>query len=62
MGADDDWKDKAFRIDPYCFAANPGDPSEAFYPQFWQLLRDNDVPFGVHWDKDPAVRSRRPPL
>jgi hypothetical protein len=48
---DDEWKDGVFRIDPYWFEANPGDPSATFWPQFWQLLRDNDVPFRLHWGK-----------
>jgi hypothetical protein len=48
---EDEWRDGAFRIDPYWFAANPGDPAETFYPQFWELLRDNGVPFRLHWGK-----------
>ena len=48
---EDEWKDGAFRIDPYWFAANPGDPAETFYPQFWQLLRDSGIPFRLHWGK-----------
>lgn len=53
---DDEWRDGVFRIDPYWFAANPGDPSETFWPQFWELLRDNDIPFRLHWGKyQPAA-------
>jgi hypothetical protein len=52
---DDEWKDGAFRVDPYWFAENPGDPAETFYPQFWKLLRDNDVPFRLHWGKFQPV-------
>ena len=48
---DDEWKDGVFRIDPYWFAGNPGDPSLTFYPQLWQLLRDHGVPFRLHWGK-----------
>ncbi len=47
----DEWKEGVFRIDPYWFAANPGDPTKTFYPQFWQLLRDNKIPFRLHWGK-----------
>jgi D-arabinono-1,4-lactone oxidase len=59
---EDEWRDGAFRIDPYWFAANPGDPSETFYPQFWELLRDHGIPFRLHWGKfqpaaDPAHRE-----
>ena len=52
---EDEWKDGVFRIDPYWFAANPGDPSETFFPQFWELLRKNDVPFRLHWGKYQPV-------
>lgn len=48
---DDAWKDGAFRIDVYWFAANPSDPAQTFFPQFWQLLRDNGIPFRLHWGK-----------
>ena len=46
----EEWKDGAFRIDPYWFAANAGDPI-SFYLQFWQLFRDAQVPFRLHWGK-----------
>jgi D-arabinono-1,4-lactone oxidase len=48
---DDEWSDGVFRVDPYWFGANPGNPAEVFYPQLWNLLRDNDVPFRLHWGK-----------
>lgn len=48
---DDEWKDGVFRVDPYWFAENPEDPSVTFWPQFWNLLRDNGVPFRLHWGK-----------
>jgi hypothetical protein len=48
---EDEWKDGAFRIDAYWFAANAGDPAAVFYPQLWRLLRDNDIPFRLHWGK-----------
>jgi D-arabinono-1,4-lactone oxidase len=47
----DEWRDGALRIDPYWFAANPGDPAETYWPQFWELLRDNEIPFRLHWAK-----------
>ena len=50
-GDNAEWKDGVFRIDPYWFAANAGDPTETFYPQFWNLLREHDVPFRLHWGK-----------
>jgi hypothetical protein len=48
---DDEWKDGVFRIDPYWFAENPDDPSVTFWPQFWELLRDDGIPFRLHWGK-----------
>ncbi|HEY2180601.1 MAG TPA: hypothetical protein VGH09_02910 [Solirubrobacteraceae bacterium] len=51
----DEWRDGAFRIDPYWFAANPGDPAQVFYPQFWELLREHDIPFRLHWGKYQPV-------
>jgi hypothetical protein len=48
---EDEWKDGVFRIDPYWFAANPGNPAETFFPQFWELLRTHDIPFRLHWAK-----------
>src|ERR1700760_4824648 len=47
----DEWRDGVFRIDPYWFAANPADPAQTFYPQLWQLLRDHQIPFRLHWGK-----------
>lgn len=51
----DEWKDGVLRIDLYWFANNPGDPAEVFYPQFWNLLRDNGIPFRLHWAKFQPV-------
>lgn len=51
----DEWKDGVLRIDLYWFANNPGDPAVVFYPQFWDLLRDNGIPFRLHWAKFQPV-------
>jgi D-arabinono-1,4-lactone oxidase len=48
---DDEWKDGVFRIDPYWFEGNIGNPAEVFYPQLWNLLRANNIPFRLHWGK-----------
>ena len=48
---EDEWKDGAFRIDPYWFAANAGDPTQTFFLQLWQLLRKHEIPFRLHWGK-----------
>lgn len=52
---EDEWKDGVFRVDAFWFAANAGDPAAVFYPQLWQLLRDNDIPFRLHWGKSQPI-------
>lgn len=51
----DIWKDGVFRIDPYWFANNAGNPAEVFYPALWNLLRSNGIPFRLHWGKFQPV-------
>lgn len=51
----DEWARGVMRIDPYWFANNPGDPAEVFYPELWKLLRDNGIPFRLHWAKFQPV-------
>lgn len=46
-----EWAEGAFRIDPYWFAANADDPVTTFYPQFWTLFRNSNIPFRLHWGK-----------
>ncbi len=58
---DDDWKDGAFRIDPYWFAKNAGDPIEPFFREVWELLRGAGVPFRLHWAKYQPRISREEP-
>lgn len=56
----DVWKDGAFRIDPYWFEGNAGDPAKDFYPQLWELLRDTkspQIPFRLHWGKYQPVEN-----
>jgi hypothetical protein len=48
---DDEWRDGAFRIDPYWFGDNAENPAETLFARLWTLLRDNDVPFRLHWGK-----------
>jgi hypothetical protein len=55
---DDEWRDGAFRVDPYWFADSAGDPAETFFPGLWELLRDNGVPFRLHWGKFQPVYER----
>ncbi|MCB0711373.1 MAG: hypothetical protein KDD67_03495 [Ignavibacteriae bacterium] len=57
----DEWKDGVFRIDPYWFAGNAGNPAEVFYPQLWDLLRQNNIPYRLHWGKyQPIVTEGDP--
>ncbi|MEA2427515.1 MAG: hypothetical protein QOF37_1143, partial [Thermoleophilaceae bacterium] len=55
---DDEWRDGAFRVDVYWFGGNAGDPAETFFPPLWQLMRDNGIPFRLHWGKfQPAYEA-----
>jgi D-arabinono-1,4-lactone oxidase len=54
----DEWRDGAFRVDVYWFAENAGDPAAVFYPRLWRLLRDNGVPFRLHWGKFQPIYER----
>ena len=58
---EDQWRDGVLRVDPFWFAANPGDPTESFYPQLWELFRDSDIPFRLHWGKyQPKCSEQKP--
>ena len=48
---EDEWREGAFRVDPYWFAENAADPVETFYAGLWSLLREAEVPFRLHWGK-----------
>jgi hypothetical protein len=51
------------RIDLFWYARNPGNPAEAYYPQFWRLL-DPFAPryhWGKHLPTDPAALHARYP-
>jgi hypothetical protein len=43
------------RVDPYWFADNAENPAETFYARLWELLRDNGIPFRLHWGKFQPV-------
>ncbi|HEU5063776.1 MAG TPA: hypothetical protein VFT79_11595 [Solirubrobacterales bacterium] len=47
----DEWREGAFRIDPYWFVENAEDPVETLYAELWSLLRDAGIPFRLHWGK-----------
>lgn len=42
-----------FRIDVFYYVNNDGSPNLAggFYQQFWDVFRDNNIPFRLHWCK-----------
>lgn len=42
-----------FRVDLFWYVNNDGDPAtkDGFYAQFWKLLRDERIPFRLHWGK-----------
>ena len=57
----DEWKDGVFRIDPYWFEGNAGNPAEVFYPQLWNLLREKGIPFRLHWGKYQPIIPKGDP-
>ena len=49
---EDEWRDGALRIDPYWFAATPGDPAQAVLsPDLEADARLISIPFRLHWGK-----------
>jgi hypothetical protein len=42
-----------FRIDIFWYINNTGNPTarDGYFKQFWDLLRNNDIPFRLHWGK-----------
>lgn len=47
----DEWKDGVIRLDIFWFEYNPGNPAEIFFPRFWNLLREKNIPNRLHWGK-----------
>ncbi len=56
----DDWKDGAFRVDVYWFAANERSPAHTFFELVWQHVRDAGIPFRLHWGKYQPVMADDP--
>jgi D-arabinono-1,4-lactone oxidase len=48
---EDEWRDGAFRVDPYWFTENAENPAEGFFLRPWEMLRRAGVPFRLHWGK-----------
>lgn len=46
----DDWKDGAFRVDPYWFVHNSDQYRDMYHP-IWLLLKNMKIPFRLHWGK-----------
>ena len=54
----DEWKDGVLRVDAYWFVHNARNPSEKFFPRFWNLLRDAGIPFRLHWGKRQPMNGQ----
>ncbi len=48
---EDEWREGTIRLDVYWIADNAEDPRERFFSQFWELLRNHEIPFRLHWGK-----------
>lgn len=46
----DEWKDGAFRVDPYWFVDNKEEFRDMYRP-IWLLLKSKKIPFRLHWGK-----------
>ncbi len=49
----DEFKDGTVRLDVYWFRDNQGVPNsdEGFFDQYWDILKNNHIPFRLHWGK-----------
>ncbi len=47
------YKQKTFRLDLFWYINNEGNPGmkDGYYAQFWELLREHNIPFRLHWGK-----------
>jgi D-arabinono-1,4-lactone oxidase len=55
---EDEWKEGALRVDPYWFVGNAADPAEAMFTGLWNLLREAEIPFRLHWGKFQPLYER----
>lgn len=55
----DEWSRGAFRVNPYWFGDNAGNPAETFFAGLWELLRDHDIPFRLHWGRYQPIYPAR---
>jgi D-arabinono-1,4-lactone oxidase len=54
---DDEWQHGMLRVNPYWFADNADDPATTTFAGLWNLLRDHDIPFRLHWGKYQPASS-----
>ena len=47
------YKEDTFRVDLFWYINNDGNPAAkgGYYCQFWDMLRENNIPFRFHWGK-----------
>ncbi len=47
------YKTDTFRVDLFWYINNPGNPAakDGYFGQFWELLREHEIPFRLHWGK-----------
>ncbi len=57
----DGWREGALRVNPYWFADSADDPARGLFTGFWDLLRDNGIPFRLHWGKHQPPASPEEP-
>jgi D-arabinono-1,4-lactone oxidase len=47
------FREDMLRVDVFWYIRNEGDPASenGFFRQFWDLLRNSDIPLRLHWGK-----------
>ena len=50
---DGEYADGTLRVDIFWYINNQGNPAskDGFFRQFWELFRNNNIPFRLHWGK-----------
>lgn len=49
----DEYAEGTFRVDIFWYINNDGNPAAkgGYFQQFWDLFKDNNIPFRLHWGK-----------
>ncbi|MCE2571155.1 D-arabinono-1,4-lactone oxidase [Motilimonas eburnea] len=55
----DEWRDGAVRFEPLWFVDFAENPAERFYPQFWNLFKESNIPYRLHWGKMLPLLNKR---